>query len=262
VTLPENVLQYDNSVSPTEMQRLLNMFTNNNPDIWSQGGLPLDTNPGSQLTRSPSRLQGLQPNPYDFGTQSSETWNPLALNGDPSASTSNEIASNSLGNYSNMAQNTNDLQSRVDSLEFDLNDLIHNLSELENFNWDLDDTSIHSQNPIAETDVGSGQTGVTGDVSNTAPLPQTGNGLLAPPDTGGARAKPLDPDLFGDLTPSSTEQTTGFVSELTPSQASSPSATEEPPPAKLSSDKKRKATKPTTRGTTKAQTPKRPRTSK
>jgi hypothetical protein len=252
-TLPDNVLQYISSASPTEMQKLLNLFTNpTGSDIWAPSGLSSDINNAeSALTRSPPRLEGFQPSGHDFGVQPSDTWNPLDLTAD--VSTGGELTANTgLGNYQNMIQDTNDIHSRIDSVGFDINNIINNFTDLDQFTWDL---SIPQADPPPE------QNNASGSETQTTPLPPSGSEPHASDGLDGLISQPGQP--FSGDPPPSTKEGTSLISELTPSQASSPSAPDETVvPAIVSTDKKRKASKPAIRATPRLQAGKKRRTSK
>jgi hypothetical protein len=261
-SLSESVLQYINSTSPSEMQRLLNMFNaSSHPDLWPQSGLSLannltEENQGSALTRTPPRLDKAQ-NGIDFNLQTSDPWGTIPLSLD--SSTGVDLTSlNSEANYQNVLSSTDDLHSRINLVDFDINNLIQNFPNLDDLNWDFEDTLNIPGSESGPNDIGS----VRLDVAYDNPQSETVPRLV------GEETQTSDQPAFNftlDSGQNSSQSiplpSSGFVSEITPSAASSPTSIGEATPDNPSLNHKRKASKPA-RGSSKSQPAKKRRTSK
>lgn len=246
----DSVLQYFNTASPSEMQRLLNMFnTAQNAELWPQSGLALvqgtgDDQSKAALTKSPPRMDKFPAPVYDPNI-SPESWTPFPTSLRPSSDTPAAADLTSFSNdanYQNMLDGTDDIHSRVDSVGFDISNLMESFPELDDINWNFDDTLNNQTAGPAFSCVTPKQTDFSAVSNNSDSSHQAQSNLGSLPEIQVDGC--VDPNSFVTTTFPSTDGV-GFVSELTPSAASSPSIPGDPLPKKNSQDSKRKATKTT-----------------
>lgn len=261
----DSVLQYFNTASPSDMQRLLNMFnTAQNAELWPQSGLALvpgtgDDQSKAALTKSPPRMEKFSSPAFDPNI-TPDSWTPFPNSLQPSIDPPADLTSfNNDTSYQNMLDGTDDIDSRVESVGFDISNLMQSFPELDDINWNFDDT-LNTQT--------AGPAFSTSAPPNQSVISPVSNGSDSSHQAGSNPGQLPEIQIDGDVDPNSLVNTAfpstdgvGFVSELTPSAASSPSIPGDPILKTGSPENKRKAMK-TTRNSTKPPQAKKRRISK